>query len=189
MSLMARLKAMGMELDSLDTLFREQLQECYNIENQIIRALPEMVEAASSPQLKDAFEQHLETTRRQKDRIEQIFHQLGEKPREENSEGMAGIIEEGQVLANAKGKPEVRDAALIAAAQRVEHYEEAAYGTCRTFAQRLGHSDVASLLQQTLDEEKQTDRHLTEIAESGINQQAAAGPPRQSGGWTDMSGL
>lgn len=172
MSLMARLKAMNVELDSLDTLFKEQLQECYNIENQILGALPEMVDAASSPQLKSAFEQHLEMTRRQKDRLEQIFHELGEQPKEEKSEGMAGIIEEGQILANARGKPEVKDAALIGAAQYVEHFEMAAYGTLRAFARQLGHPEVASMLQQTLDEEKSTDKRLTEIAESSVNPEA-----------------
>lgn len=176
MSLMARLKALNMELDSLDTLFKEQLQECYNIESQLESALPQMVDAASSPQLKNAFEQHLETTRRQRDRLEMIFQQIGERPKEEKSEGMAGIIAEGQVLANARGEPDVRDAALIAAAQHVEHYEIASYGTLRTFARQLGHSQVASILQQTLDEEKQTDKRLTEIAESGINQQAVHEP-------------
>lgn len=172
MSLVSRLKGMTMELDSLETLFREQLQECYNIENQIIGALPEMVDAANSPQLKGAFEQHLEATRRQRGRLEQIFHDLGQKPREEKSEGMAGIINEGQALASARGKPEVKDAALIGAAQAVEHFEMAAYGTLRNFAQQLGHPDVANILQQTLDEEKMTDKRLTEIAESSVNLQA-----------------
>ncbi len=177
MSLMSRLKAMSVELDSLDTLFKEQLQECYNIENQIIEALPEMTDAATSPDLKRAFQEHLEATRRQKARVEEVFHKLGQEPKQEKSEGMEGIISESRILASARGKPEVKDAALIGAAQSVEHFEMAAYGTLRTFAQRLGQPDVANLLQQNLDEERSTDRHLSEIAEAGINQQASGRPP------------
>jgi ferritin-like metal-binding protein YciE len=173
MSLMSRLKAMNMELDSLDTLFVEQLKELYNVENQIIGALPEMAEAAHSPQLKSAFEQHLEVSRRQKARLEDIFHQIGQQPEEAKCEGISGILEEGQVLAQSRGKPEVRDAALISAAQQVEHYEMAGYGTCRTFAEQLGRQEIASILQQTLDEEKMADKRLTDIAESSINPEAA----------------
>lgn len=173
MSLVSRLKAMNTELDSLETLFVEQLKDLYNMEDQILGALPEMTQAADSPQLKSAFEQHLDATRRQKARLEQVFHQIGQKPEAARSEGIAGIIEEGQAFAQAKGKPQVRDAALISAAQRVEHYEMASYGTCRTFAQRLGHAEVANLLQQTLDEEKMTDKRLSELAESAINPSAA----------------
>jgi ferritin-like metal-binding protein YciE len=170
---MSRLKAMNTELDSLDTLFVEQLKDLYSVENQIIGALPEMVDAASSPQLKSAFEQHLEVSRRQKARLEQIFHQIGLEPEESKCEGIAGILEEGQVFAQARGKPDVRDAALVSAAQHVEHYEMASYGTCRTFAEQLGRPEIANLLQQTLDEEKMTDKRLTDIAESAINPEAA----------------
>lgn len=184
MGLMERLKAMNMELDSLDTLFKEQLQECYNIKNQVVGALPEMISAVSSPQLKSAFQQHLEDSQRQKGRIEQIFHEFGQEPKEEKSEGMAGIIEEGQILAHARGKPEVKDAALIGVAQAVEHFEMAAYGTLRSFATHLGHPAAADMLQQSLNEERRSDKQLSEIAESGVNQEACVRQP----GWQEPSG-
>lgn len=178
MSLMSRLKAMNVELDSLETLFVEQLKDLYNAESQIIGALPEMVQAADSPQLKSAFEQHLDAARRQKQRLEQVFQEIGQIPEESKSEGIAGILEEGQILAQAKGRPEVKDAALIAAAQHVEHYEMASYGTLREFAERLGRPQVARLLQQTLDEDKSTDKQLSRLAESEVNAQAARQRPK-----------
>jgi ferritin-like metal-binding protein YciE len=172
MSLMSRLKGLNMELDSLETLFVEELKDLYNVENQVIGALPKMVEAATSPQLKNAFQEHIESSKRQKSRIEQIFHQLGKEPEQRRSEGISGIIAEGQVLAHARGDPKVKDAALIGALQHVEHYGMAGYGTCRTFAQRLGRPEIASLLQQTLDEDKISDKRLTDLAESEVNPQA-----------------
>jgi ferritin-like metal-binding protein YciE len=177
MSLMSRLKAMNVDLDSLETLFVEGLKDLYNVESQVIGALPEMVNAATSPQLKNALQEHIETSKRQKSRIEQIFHQLGKEPEQSKSEGISGIIEEGQILAHARGRPEVRDAALIGAAQHVQHYEMASYGTCRTFAERLGRPEIANLLQQTLDEEKLADKGLTDLAENEVNPQALQKSP------------
>lgn len=159
--------------DSLDTLFIDQLQDIYDAEQRLTQALPKMASAAASPQLKNAFEQHLNETRRQIERLERCFELIGEEPKAKTCEAMKGLIAEGDEVVQAKGDDDVRDAALIAAAQRVEHYEIAAYGTARTFAQRLGHSEVAELLQQNLDEEGATDKKLTGLAEATINRQAA----------------
>src|SRR5690606_19366810 len=142
---------------------------------QLISALPKMADAASSPELRQAFQTHLAETRRQRDRIVQCFHLLGREPEMESCEAMSGLISEGDEIIGLDGDPEVKDAALIAAAQRVEHYEIAGYGCARSFAQRLGHSDVAALLQQTLEEESHADKLLTDIAESSVNMVAAHG--------------
>jgi ferritin-like metal-binding protein YciE len=135
--------------------------------------LPRMSEAAHSTELKAVLDQHLGETRRQKDRLDQAFRMLGCEPEAESCAAMEGLISEGNEIISAEGDPEVKDAALIAAAQRVEHYEIAGYGCARTFALRLGRSDVANLLQQTLDEEGNADKILTHIAESFVNQEAA----------------
>jgi ferritin-like metal-binding protein YciE len=163
----------GLRLDNLDDLLCVELKDLYSAEQQLIKALPQMSKAAHSPELKRAFDQHLAETKRQKDRLEQAFRMLGHQAEAETCEAMEGLIEEGNEIISAEGDPEVKDAALIAAAQRVEHYEMAGYGCARTFAMRLGRHDVADLLQETLDEEGNADKILTQIAESFVNQEAA----------------
>lgn len=162
----------SVEFDSLEDLFEQQLGDLYDAEQRIINALPKMADAASSHSLKAAFETHLEQTKNQARRLEDIFHRLGKQANRESCEAMKGLISEGEDMVQAKGDPDVKDAALIAAAQRVEHYEIAGYGTARTFAERLGHADIAHMLEQTLEEEKETDRLLTEVAEHSVNVKA-----------------
>lgn len=167
-------KLLGTELtlDSLQNLLQLQLQDLVSAEDQLIIALPEMAEAASSSVLKSAFLTHLEETRQQRVRLDQAFRALGVEPTTETCEAMQGLIQEGNEIINLSGDPQVKDAALIAAAQRVEHYEMAAYGSARAFARQLGRDDIAELLQDSLDEEGDTDKILTEIAESQVNAQA-----------------
>ena len=160
-------------LNSLDALFVDQIQDIYDAEMRLTKALPKMAEAASATQLKNAFQQHLEETKQQVHRLEQVFELIGEKPKTKPCEAMKGLITEGEEVMDATGDDAVRDAALIAAAQRVEHYEMAAYGSARTFALRLAHLDATELLQQSLDEEGAADHKLTQIAESAINPRAA----------------
>ena len=158
-----------MALESLNDLFVEQLRDLYDAENQLIKALPKMAEGANSDELRQGFEEHLEQTKGHAQRIEQIFEQLGEKVKGKKCKGMEGLIKEGdETLEEDISDENVQDAAIIAAAQRVEHYEIAGYGTARTFANLLGEDEAASLLEQTLEEEKETDAKLTELAE-GIN--------------------
>ena len=161
-----------MELDSLRALYVEGLKDLYSAENQIMKALPRMIRAAENPQLKRAFEKHLRVTERQAKRLEKICKALGEKPTGKKCVGMEGLIEEAKDLISEKPEPEVLDAGLISAAQHVEHYEMAGYGTVRTYARELGYDDQADLLQATLDEEQQTDVDLTLLAESSINLEA-----------------
>jgi len=163
-----------MQLQSLEDLFVEQLQDLYSAEQQLIEALPKLASAASHEELRDAFEKHLAETRQHAKRLEQVFSQVGATPGGERCKGMEGLIAEGQHVLQMQGDPSVIDAALIAAAQRVEHYEIAGYGCARTFAQRLGRRDAAQILQQTLDEEAATDKKLTSLAEQSINPKAAA---------------
>jgi ferritin-like metal-binding protein YciE len=165
-----------MNQDGFYKLYIEELKDLYSAETQLTKALPKMAKAASSDELRQAMEKHLAETEGHVKRLEQIFEKLERSPRGKRCKGMAGLIEEGSELLKEKGEmeAEVLDAGLIAAAQRVEHYEIAAYGTARTFAQRLGHQEAAQLLQQTLDEEYATDRKLTALAEGGINQEAQA---------------
>ena len=160
-------------LDSLETLFVDQLQDVYDAEQRLVKALPLMARAAHDPTLKSAFEQHLSQTKNHVSRLERIFGMMGRKAESKTCSAMKGLVEEGQEVIDAGGDPEVKDAALIAAAQRVEHYEIACYGTIRTFAQRLGRHDAAGVLQETLDEEKATDEKLNRIAEQNVNAQAA----------------
>lgn len=159
----------------LGDLYKEELKDLYSAESQLVAALPKMAKAASSPDLKKAFEAHLEETKVQIQRLEQVFEEIEGSPRGKKCKAMAGLVEEGSELIKEKAdfEPAVLDAALIGAAQRIEHYEIAAYGTVRTFAQQLGYPKAAKLLQQTLDEESATDEKLTALALSGINQQAA----------------
>jgi ferritin-like metal-binding protein YciE len=163
-----------MKLESLQQLFIEELQDLYSAEEQILKALPKMVEKSASMQLRNGFNEHLQQTRAQVARLDRIFDQLHDVKRDgKKCKGMEGIIKDGEEIVKANAEPEVRDAGMIAAAQRVEHYEVAGYGTARTYAQLLGQNEWASLLQQTLDEEKETDRKLTQLAEQ-INVEAIA---------------
>ena len=163
-----------MELSTLQDLFIDQLKDLKDAENQLTKALPKMAKAASSPQLKSAFEEHLEQTKMHLQRAEQILEEVTGNTRGKKCRAMEGLIEEGAELMKENADPEVLDAGLIAAAQKVEHYEIASYGTVRTYAQLLGQGKIAQMLQQTLNEEGQTDKKLTQIAES-INVEAMAG--------------
>jgi len=149
-----------------DELFKEELQDLYDAERQIIQALPKMAEAASNEELKSAFEEHLEQTKEQVKRLDRVFQAIGEKPQGKTCEGMQGLLKEGEKIIAEIPKSPVLDAAMIGAAQKVEHYEISGYGTARTMAEMLGQQDAAELLEETLDEEKATDETLTEIAES-----------------------
>ena len=160
------------ELHGLNDLFVNQLGDLYDAETRLTEALPKMAKAATAQPLKNAFQEHLAQTQTHIRRLEQVFQRLGKEPNRETCEAMKGLIKEGQEMIDAKGDDDTRDAGLIAAAQRVEHYEIAGYGTVRTFARQLGLDDVASILQQTLGEEGETDKKLTQIAESFVNPQA-----------------
>jgi ferritin-like metal-binding protein YciE len=163
-----------MKLENLHSLLVEELQDLYSAENQIIEALPDMIEEASSPDLKNALQHHLEETRGQVRRLDQIFSQLPNVKKDgKTCKGMKGILKDGQDLLDTDAEPEVLDAGMIAGAQRVEHYEIAGYGTVRTYAQLLGRNDWAQLLEQTLNEEKQADQKLNQLA-SRINVEAKA---------------
>jgi ferritin-like metal-binding protein YciE len=153
--------------------FLDELKDSYDAEKQLTRALPKLAKAATSPELRDAFTSHLEETREHVSRLEQAFELLEEKAKGKHCDGIAGIIEEGSSIMEEDFDEATMDACLVAAGQRAEHYEMAAYGTLIAWAEALGHDDVAKLLQQTLDEEKAADAKLTELAESGLNQQAA----------------
>lgn len=161
------------KLSSLRDLYIEELRDLYNAETQLTKALPKMAKAATSPELKTAFETHLKETEGQIERLEAIFEELGKSPKGKTCAAMKGLVEEGSELMGEDADPTVMDAGLIAAAQRVEHYEMAGYGTVRTFAKILGETKAAKLLQQTLDEEGKTDKLLSELAESIINVEAA----------------
>jgi ferritin-like metal-binding protein YciE len=154
------------KMESLHDLYLEQLKDLYDAEQQLIKALPKMAEAASSTELKDAFKEHLEKTRAHAERLETIFQQKGEKAKGQKCKAMEGLVKEGAEAIEEEMAPEVKDAALIAAAQRVEHYEMAGYGCVRTYATLLGETDAAALLEQTLAEEKEADEALTGIAEN-----------------------
>ncbi len=149
---------------SLQELYVEQLRDLYDAEQQIIKALPEMIDAAQSDNLKEALNEHLDVTKEQASRLEKIFNTLGEKPKGERCKGMQGVLAEGSDLVGKIDEGEVRDAAIIASAQRVEHYEMAGYGTARTYATMLGENEAGDLLDQTLSEEKEADEKLTDLA-------------------------
>jgi ferritin-like metal-binding protein YciE len=161
-----------MKLNSLHDLYLKELRDLYNGEQRIIKALPKMAEGASSPELQQAFQSHLEQTRVQAQRLEQIFEKLGESAKGAKCKGIEGILDEGEDLMDEDAPPAVADAALISSAQRVEHYEMAGYGTICNFASRLGFEDHAKLLHQTLEEEREADRKLTTLADSYINEEA-----------------
>jgi ferritin-like metal-binding protein YciE len=159
----------ALKLASLRDLLIEELRDLYNAETQLVDALPKMAEAASSHELKSAFEHHLEETRRQVSRLASIFKQIDEESSGETCEAMKGLVKEGEIFIKAEGDPDVRDAGLIGAAQRVEHYEMAGYGTACALARRLGDNQMAEILQQTLNEEGEANKKLTSIAESQVN--------------------
>lgn len=162
------------KLNSLKDLMTDEIRDLYHAERQITQALPKMIDAASDAELKKAFQTHLQQTEGQIKRLEQVFQHLDVPAKAKVCHAMLGIIEEGKEFIQEDADPDVKDAGLIACAQRVEHYEIAGYGTVRTFAQELGLSDVQQLLQQTLDEEKETDQLLTRLAERRLNQEAIA---------------
>jgi ferritin-like metal-binding protein YciE len=164
----------SMTLNSLSDLFVVQIQDLYDAEQRLTKALPKMADAATNQPLKSGFQDHLRQTEQHVARLEKVFGIMGLTARRETCEAMKGLIAEGEEAIKAGGDPNVRDAALIAAAQRVEHYEMAGYGTVRTLAKHLGQEEVARILQQTLDEEGACDKKLTEIAESLVNVKAAA---------------
>ena len=164
-----------MALESLRDLYIDHIQDLYSSETQILDALPKMIDKASHLKLRDGFAQHLEQTRQHVARLEQIARRLDEKPDGKTCKGMAGVLKEGSEVVKDSGDQDVLDAALIAAAQRVEHYEIAAYGCARTFAHALGLDEDVALLQQTLDEEGETNKKLTQIAESVVNPDAQKG--------------
>lgn len=162
-----------MQENALKELYIKELRDVYDAEKQITKALPKMAKAASSSQLRQGFEQHLEQTKNHITRLEEIFEELDENPKGESCHGMEGLLEEGSNVMEEDLDPEAKDAGLISAAQRVEHYEMAAYGTVRTYANILGQTQAASLLEETLEEERETDQKLTHLAEN-INVKAAA---------------
>jgi ferritin-like metal-binding protein YciE len=161
-----------MKLNTLQKLYTDELRDLYNAENQLLKALPKMAKAASSEELKEAFEQHLEQTKGHVKRLEQVFEELDEKPKGKTCRAMKGLIEEGSEVLEEDGENSVRDAGIIVAAQKVEHYEIAGYGSVRTFAHLLGQNKAAELLQATLDEESETNEVLKRLAESVINPEA-----------------
>jgi len=163
----------SMTLNTLDDLFAVQIEDLYDAEQRLTKALPKMAEAATNARLKSAFQEHLRETEQHVTRLEKVFKILGITAQRETCEAMKGLIAEGEEVINADGNPDVKDAALIAAAQRVEHYEIAGYGTVRTYAKQLGQEEIARILQQTLDEESARNEKLTKIAESSVNVGAA----------------
>ena len=158
---------------TLHDAFIDELRDAYDAEKQLTKALPKLAKAASDPKLRQAFEAHLKETQGQIARLEQVFESVDEKVRGKHCDGIAGIIEEGKAVMEENFDETTMDACLIAAGQRAEHYEMAAYGTLVAWAQALGHAEAAKLLQQTLDEEKAADKKLSGLAEGGINQSAA----------------
>jgi ferritin-like metal-binding protein YciE len=164
-----------MKLGSLEDLLIDQLKDLYSAEKQILKALPKMAKTASHQELKAAFLQHAEETKGQIERLEQVFEHVGVAAKAKKCKAVEGLLEEGKEVMEADAEPAVLDAALIAAAQRIEHYEMAGYGCVRTYARQLGLDEAADLLQETLDEEGQTDEKLTQIAETVINVEAMEG--------------
>ena len=165
-----------MKLETLKTLYIDELRDLYNAENQLVKALPKMAKAASSEELQDAFEKHLEQTKSHVDRLEEVFEEIGEKPKGKTCKAMKGLIAEGSEILKEDGEESVIDAGIIVAAQKVEHYEIASYGSVRTFAQLLGKDRSADLLQRTLDEESQANEVLNKLAEDIVNPEALMEP-------------
>lgn len=163
-----------MSLNTLHELMVEQLKDLYSAETQIVKALPKMIEASSAPALTEALRSHLTETEGQVARLEEIFRSLDESPSGEKCQGMEGLLKEAKHLLKEHSPPSVRDAGIIADAQRVEHYEIAAYGSAKAFAKLMGHDRIVALLDQTLEEEMAADRTLSAIAEGGVNEAALA---------------
>ena len=171
-----------MKLDNLKKLYVQELRDLYNAENQLVKALPKMAKAASSDELKQAFEDHLEQTEGHVERLEEIFKGLDESPKGKTCKAMKGLVEEGSEILEEEGEDSVLDAGIIAAAQKVEHYEIASYGTVRTFAQLLGEDEAAELLQETLDEEGEADKLLNQLAQEIVNPEALLGADVETAG-------
>jgi ferritin-like metal-binding protein YciE len=165
-----------MKLDTLKTLYIDELRDLYNAENQLIKALPKMAKSASSEELQDAFEKHLEQTKTHVERLEEVFEEIGERPKGKTCKAMKGLIEEGSEILHEDGEESVIDAGIIVAAQKVEHYEIASYGSVRTFAQLLGKDRSADLLQTTLAEESEANELLNKLAEDIVNPEALMEP-------------
>jgi ferritin-like metal-binding protein YciE len=178
---------MAKNVKTMEDLFLEEIRDLLDAEKQIVKALPKMVKAATSEQLSTAFNGHLEQTRGHVERLERIFTEIGAKSGGVKCKGMEGLLKEGDEIISLTDPGPVRDAGLIAAAQRVEHYEMAGYGSARTFAQLLGRDDAADLLEETLDQEKEADSKLTEIAQSMVNNRAMT-ESRESGARTGFAG-
>jgi ferritin-like metal-binding protein YciE len=164
----------NMKLNTLEQLYISELRDLYSAENQLLKALPKMAKGASSPELKEAFEKHLEQTKGHVEKLEQLFEQLDESPKGKTCHGMKGLIEEGSEILKEDGEDSVLDAGMIVAAQKVEHYEIASYGSVRTFANLLGKGEAARLLQSTLDEESETNEILNRLAEYIVNPEAVS---------------
>lgn len=162
------------KLDSMESLLLHELRDLYSAERQMAASLKKLIRAASSPKLKKAFETHLDQTQKQQERLEKVFEKLDQKPGRQKCKAMEGLVEEAAEIIKEEAEPSVKDAALIASAQRAEHYEISGYGTARSMAQLLGMDDVAQLLQRTLDEEGQTDELLNKLAMSEINVEAVS---------------
>jgi ferritin-like metal-binding protein YciE len=160
-------------LNSLEGLLLHEVQDLYSAEKQLVKALPKVVKKASSPELKSAVEEHLQQTEEHVNRLEQIFDLLGQKAKARTCHGMKGILDEADEMLSIKGPPATTDAAIVLAAQKVEHYEIAGYGSAAKWAEHMGRNDIKTLLGRTLNEEVETDRRLTQLATSGINQKAA----------------
>src|SRR5438477_2238600 len=165
-----------MNLETLKELYVNELKDLYNAEGQLVKALPKMAKAAASDELQEAFEKHLEQTKAHVDRLEEVFEDIGEKPKGKTCKAMKGLIEEGSEILHEDGEESVIDAGIIVAAQKVEHYEMAGYGSVRTFAQLLGKDRSAELLQTTLDEESETNETLNQLAEGVVNPEALMEP-------------
>jgi ferritin-like metal-binding protein YciE len=163
---------MASKMSTLEDLYTDLLKDLYSAEKQLVKALPKLAKNAQSPDLQKAFQEHLKQTEGHVERIERIFSDLGGSPRGKKCVGMEGLIEEGNELLQEDAEPDVLDAGMIAAAQKVEHYEIASYGTARAWAQRLGYDQAARILQETLEEESMANEKLTKIAESHVNMEA-----------------
>ncbi len=165
------------KLSTLEELFLDEIKDLYDAEKQLTKALPKMVQAAASDKLRQAFEDHLDQTRGHVERLEKVFDSLGEKAKGKKCEAMAGLVKEGGEIASNTEKTSVRDAGLIAGAQKVEHYEIAGYGSARNHARVLGHGRIAALLEETLSEEKEADARLNALAQNTVNEEAAGFTP------------
>ncbi len=166
-----------MKIQTMEDLFLDQIQDLYDAEKRLTKALPKMSKAATSRELKQAIDNHLEETKQQVERLEQAFEHLGKPAKGHTCQAMKGLIEEGEELLSELDQSPLLDAAIIAAGNRIEHYEIAGYGTARTYAQTIGRDDIASLLEKTLNEEKKADQKLTALAEQMINDEALRSEP------------